>query len=390
MLPRCPSVARARFQYVHLSPCAQMLGCERVRSHFGHSHAYGGGGHSHAGDHGRAGGELRTHLTPINAAASPSGPRPPLALGLETARAVTNLSRALESHAEASVSAFVDTFDSVWYSGGQLWRPHDLVSGASGNAMEKGSSHSWTVSSAAEELTSMRARRAVPFVAKPALLSLQFGDERCALVKLLGSDGRERYLSLLRLDSLDSLAHDGWQIVRELVCSARTPVTASSNSEQAGAAMPSIRALLASYLQVEHGGGAADRALAENLFDERAGFVAVGSSEAYERPGEWTAPAGSLLEISLSSYLARIASQSPHPVEMSSHDAVVGIDLLPCHTAAAATVHVGATQPGDDGDGARCLHVDHLLLARSGGDGAWKIVSKTFAPRPWPSGGGEL
>ena len=99
---------------------------------------------------------------------------------------------------------------------------------------------------------------------------------------------------------------------------------------------------------------------------------------------------GLLLEISLSSYLARIASQSPHPVEMSSHDAVVGIDLLPCHTAAAATVHVGATQPGDDGDVARCLHVDHLLLARSGGDGAWKIVSKTFAPRPWPSGGGEL
>ena len=39
----------------------------------------------------------------------------------------------------------------------------------------------------------------------------------CRLVKLLGADGRERYLSMLRLDGLDAMAHDGWQIVRELI-----------------------------------------------------------------------------------------------------------------------------------------------------------------------------
>jgi len=78
-------------------------------------------------------------------------------------------------------------------------------------------------------------------------------------------------------------------------------------------------------------------------------------------------------------YLDAVGTQSAHSPEAAAHDAVVGIDLLPCRTAAAAVVHVG--------NGARSrLFVDHLLLALNAdaADGSWKIISKTFAPRAWP------
>ena len=53
------------------------------------------------------------------------------------------------------------------------------------------------------------------------------------------------------------------------------------------------------------------------------------------------------------------------------------LDVLPCRTAAAATVQVG--------NGARTtLFHDHLLLGRTGA--RWRILSKTFAPRAWPQG----
>ena len=138
------------------------------RSHYGHSHSHE---HSHGA---RAGGELRSMMPPLAASSSSSGPRQPLSLGLDTARAVTNLSRALESHAEASVSAFADMFESVWYSGGLLWRRSDDDEEA---AQQAGAA--WTVASAADELASLRARRALP-LARPALLSLSFADERTA------------------------------------------------------------------------------------------------------------------------------------------------------------------------------------------------------------------
>ena len=62
----------------------------------------------------------------------------------------------------------------------------------------------------------------------PGLISLSFGDERTVLVRLRGSDGRERFLSMLRLDGLDAMAHDGWQILREVVGGAPTTATAAS------------------------------------------------------------------------------------------------------------------------------------------------------------------
>ena len=231
---------------------------------------YTGTPHDHGG---RAGGELRTGINPGVGQGSAPGPRAPLALGLETARAVTNLGRALETHAEASVSAFADMFESVWHADGLLFRRGD------------GDAAGWAASTAAEELASVRARRALP-VATPALLSLAFADERTALVRLLGADGRERFLSMLRLDG--AMMHDGWQIVREVVGSplAAAPTTPAADD----APLASVRALLRSYLAIEHGGGAAHRKQAEALFAPRASLLAVGSAAADAPPSDWEAP----------------------------------------------------------------------------------------------------
>ena len=62
------------------------------------------------------------------------------------------------------------------------------------------------------------------------------------------------------------------------------------------------------------------------------------------------------------------------PEEEGAHVA----DVLPCQTAAAATVHVG--------NGARdTVFTDHLLLGRDERED-WRILDKVFAPRPWPTG----
>jgi hypothetical protein len=98
---------------------------------------------------------------------------------------VTNLSRALESHAQALVSPYADTFESVWYGGGLLWR--------------RGTGGGWTATRADDELRALRTRQTMP-VSRPAVLSFSFGDDRTALVKALGADGKERFLSMLRLD----------------------------------------------------------------------------------------------------------------------------------------------------------------------------------------------
>ena len=218
---------------------------------------------------------------------------------------------------------------------------------------------------------------------------MSFGDERTALVKLLGADGNERYLSMVRLDDLDAMAHDGWQILRELVggpsAAAASDTAAASPPRASGEAsgeeaMDCIRKLLSSYLKIEHGGGEADRALAETLFSPRCALLTVGSADPSEPRSAWSAPAGFLLEISLETYFEGVASQTTHAPESAAHDAIIAIDLLPCLTAASATLHVG--------NGARTnVFVDHLLLAKGDhgdGDGEWRIVSKVFSPRPWP------
>jgi hypothetical protein len=105
--------------------------------------------------------------------------------------------------------------------------------------------------------------------------------------------------------------------------------------------------------------------------------LAVGTAPLDEPPTDWSAPVGSYLGITLDTYLKGVLSQTPHGNESKQNDAIVQIDVLPCQTAAAATVHVG--------NGAQTtVFVDHLLLGYSGGEEQWKILSKTFTPRAWP------
>ena len=190
---------------------------------------------------------------------------------------------------------------------------------------------------------------------------------------------------MLRLDGLDAMAHDGWQILREVVGGGGGGGGGAAMAEaDVTAAVGDIRLLLNAYLAVEHGGGADDAEVAASLLDERASLLAVGSSPMDEAPTGWSAPAGTLLEVARETYLQGVAGQSPHVPESALHDRIVAVDVLSCGTAAAATVHVG--------NGARTeLYVDHLLLARDSADAssAWRIISKTFSPRPWPKAAGR-
>ena len=365
----------ARRPRAALVPSLQALHVRHHSHSNGHGHSHGGGAvHSHAD---RAGGELRSRMAPHATSLSASGPRMPLSLGFETARALTNVSRALEAHAEASVSAYVDMFDSVWSKTGLLFVPSADAGG-----------DGWTATTAEEELASLRTRRALP-VCKPSLLSIAFGDERSALVRLLGADNRERFLSMLRTDGLESLRHDGWQIMREVVGNEPNALPTRPSVASADTALSDVRGLLAAYIGIEHGGGAADCELAASLFSERAallsvGTAAIGPDDEGGRSDPWSAPAGALLEIPLATYLDGVASQRPHADGARAHDQIVSIDILPCHTAASATVHVGNGSMDT-------VFVDHLLLAKAQPTadgvlhGGWRVLSKTFAPRPWPA-----
>lgn len=371
--------------------------------------AHSGHGHSH--DH--------SHSPPAQPRTEP-GPRPPLHIGLEMTRGLQNLGRMLESYAEASVTAYQDTFDSVWDRRGLTWRqgPEGPIA-----------------TSVAEELEALRERRVsergLP-VSTPSLLSLRFSDSRTALARVLGADGRERFLSCLRLD--EASAHDGWQIVCELVGLAadEAPALADHPDHPAhGAGLALASDLVQRYLALEHVDPqrAASRGAklgSAGIFHPGASLLSVGEAPHDEAPAAWSAPAGSLLEVPLATYLAAAAAQAPHAPASSSVDAVASVEMLAGGGVACATVRVG-------NESRTRVFEDHLMLAVMPGgqraavqgrpgaaedaarpsfvaaaDGArpanrpaevrddkarrprakaepreWRIVSKTFAPRPW-------
>ena len=201
-----------------------------------------------------------------------------------------------------------------------------------------------------------------------------------ALVKISGVDGHQRYISLLRLDPSPSeqkpmspmIANDGWHIVREVVGGDVFSHDTPNN------AYDSINKTLDKYLSIEHGGGSDDKVAALNIFAEEASLLSVGISPPDEPSTDWSAPSGSLLEISTKIYFDGVACQTPHLPESKAHDAVVNIDLLNCQTAAFATVHVGNGSKTN-------IFVDHILLGRSNTDSdEWRVLSKVFTPRLWP------
>jgi hypothetical protein len=308
---------------------------------------------------------LRTHMNhrgdqmqhhPID-----TGPRHPLTLGMDSARASQNILRLLES-SHGTGTGCADTFSSVWHPQGQICRMDQH----------------WHVMSAQDELQALREGQSrIRPIQAPSLASLELSDDRTALAKIVGTDGLSRYISLLKLDAEPGaasgiVANDGWHILREVVGG---KVQGSIRVEE----FSTLSQTLSDYLSVEHGGGPADKQRATDLFAPQSSLTTVGAADPDDPPSEWSAPAGTFLEISLECYLRGVESQTPHGSESQTQDAIVSMDILPCQTAAAATVHVG--------NGA-CTNVfvDHLLLGKTNNhDDEWCILSKTFAARHWPS-----
>ena len=312
--------------------------------------------------------QVRHHMThgenPMMKTMASSGPRQFVQVGLEAAQCSNNILRLVESSHGWAASA-LDTVSTTWHPQGILWR-HDPEVG-------------WTASTAeaefAQQASSSFGSWNTASIMTPRLLSMTLSDDRTALIKLLGVDGNQRYLTLLRLDpdvkNSSMIANDGWVILREVVIGGEAAQRTSRS------AFGSLNQTLQTYLDVEHGGGAVGRAKAEQLFDPRASLIAVGSLDAADAHAttDWSAPAGSLHEISLSTYLDGVESQRPHAPASRAHDAILSMDV--CGLAATATVRVGNGAQDQVFD-------DFLLLGKEENASDWRILSKTFSPKVWP------
>lgn len=280
----------------------------------------------------------------LSIASTTSGPREPLQLGLDAARASQNILRLLES-SHGVGSQYADTLSTARHPQGLIWRH-----GTAG----------WTATPVLKEQSRSSSKSA------PFLLWVSFSDDRTALAKIQGIDGYQRYVSMLRLDSkTNTPTIDGWHILREVI---------GGVTSQDHGSIASIAQVLENYLAIEHGGGIEDKQKAQELFAPQASLLAAGTSPLDEPASDWSAPLGSLLDISLDTYLQGLASQTPHSANAKVNDVIVQVDIL--GEAAAATVHVG--------NGAQTtVFCDHLLLGHHSNH--WKILSKTFTPRPWPA-----
>ena len=317
---------------------------------------------------------------------SPPGPRSAaVSLGLESAKHSSNILRLLESShgATSHYNTTVDTLSTVWHPDSLCWRFQD---GEAWQALSP-----LQASSTPDEPTKIYGATTTP-----KLLSMTFSDDRTALVKLQGSNGHLRYVSLLRLDPPEpspghhhhhhnQASNDGWIIVRELLVPG-----VSNNSSTKGIATPidnhglwtSLQTTLQTYLDIEHGGGPEDYQSAECLFHPRSSLLAVGITAPEDATTDWTAPVGSLLEISRDTYLQGVQSQTPHTVSARQHDQICSLDILAAShssnteaAAAVATVRVG--------NGAQTMiFEDHLLLGYDpsvASQPQWNILSKIFS-----------
>jgi hypothetical protein len=318
-------------------------------------------------NHGGAGADLHSSVPKT------SGPRNTLQLGLDASKASQNILRLLEtSHGVGA--HYADSLSTAWYKGGIVWR--------------LGDEQVWKPSSVDSEVEFQQSSTFQQALHRsPSLLTLSFSDERTALAKIQGMDGRHRYISLLRLDPDPHVVmhsgmqpNDGWHILREVIGGTPSSSTTSNEGKDSNL-FSSLHETLHRYLSIEHGGGLEDREQAERLFCPHASLLAVGTAPEDEPPTDWSAPVGSLLEIPRTTYLEGVASRTPHSPKSARHDSILHMDVLPCQTAAAATVTVGnAAQTA--------VFVDHLLLGRHQEEEeqtAWRVLSKTFAPSLWPS-----
>ncbi len=294
------------------------------------------------------------------------GPRQALQLGLDATKASQNVLRLLESsHGVHNYSAhYQDTASPCWHDTcGKRWITDESRAWVARRPTVMASDHT-----------------SLDWI--PTISWLQFSDDRTALAKLKAMDGSHRYISLLRLDSESMssslmVANDGWVIVQEVV----SPIVSGDNWTTKD--MLSLMHCLELYINIEHGGGENDSIIAlDDLFEPQASLLSVGIAPSDRAPTAWDAPVGTLLEISLGTYVEGLRNQTPHSFASRYHDAIVQIDVTsgPNGTAAAAaTVKVG--------NGTRTLvFVDHLLLGKEAGCD-WKILSKTFSPQLWEDDG---
>lgn len=273
----------------------------------------------------------------------------PLKLGLEAARGSENVLRLLESSHGNVQWRSADTLDTVWYSRGLIWRR---------------TNNEWSASLPGEQGDDFAIKQ------HPSLLSVTLSDDRTALAKVLGLDGCERYISMLRIDT-DNWSrpmNDGWRIVREVV--------GGDHAHMDETAHGSVAQVLQRYLRIEHGGGSRDFEMANEMFADKASLLSIGTAAEEDEPGDWSAPMGTVLEIDREVYLEGVYTQTPHAKDAAHHDVICNVDVLSCGTAAAATVLVG--------NGAMDrVFCDHLLLGKKGNK-EWHVLSKTFSTRPWP------
>ena len=283
------------------------------------------------------------------------GPRSPVAVGLAAAEAHQHILRLLES----SASPYSESMDGIWHEKGCMFEKKRGEWAARAHQQQ--------------EQPAGDAAGARPPDPLCYILSLNLSDDRTALVKTQSRSGKQSLYSLLRIDG-GGQYYNGWKILRQLC---------QGDDDSVPSAAPPLAAIqttLETYFAIEHGGGEADAAYAQrSLFTPTlSSLLTVGIGAADDPPASsWSASAGDLLEIPLETYVDGVRTQTvPHGVESSQHDAVLAVDILPCRTAAAATVLVG------NGACSR-LFCDHLLLG-SDADGEWRILSKTFSVRQWP------
>lgn len=291
----------------------------------------------------------------------PSGPRAPsLQLGLPSARASQNILRLLESsHGIDNRFASLDAISPSFHPTSKIWTKQG----------------SWK----ALPIMNMPTAAVEKF---PTISWLQFSDERTALAKVSATDGSLRYLSLLQVtndEMIDAapggrIANDGWVIVREV----HSPITTASNETISVAqhvqSYQSALDCLQTYLDIEHGGGDLDYDRAKTLFHPDSSLLCVGVAPVNEAPTEWSSPVGSLLEISLETYLEGVRGQTPHEVASRQQDAILQLDLS--GDMGVAVVRVG--------NGAQSMtFLDHLMLGKDPSSGDWTILSKIFSPQPW-------
>lgn len=322
------------------------------------------------------------HGNPVGLTSPPlqTGPRPPLQLGFDSAKATQNILRLLEtSHGSShnvmmmhhnSMTHWHPTAKRFTYNTDNGWMCTSMNDGEYNTTQDDDHHHHNTTTKSS--CTTI-----------PQLDFLNFSDDRTALAKLRGADGKQRYVSMLRLDPSSPSAdnsknahhavhvNDGWCIVREVVEGNNSTTMKRQNDTSWITTLPSA---LYDYLSIEHGGGLTDSNKARELFDPEASLTSVGIASLDDPSNDWSSPSGSILNISLNTYLKGVETQTPHGEESKVYDAIVQLDTI-ASLAAAATIHVG--------NGAcDTLFVDHLLLGYH--EDRWRILGKVFSCRPYP------